>query len=266
MGITYRIVYRIVSLHSSEGKTTVGVLLVDELRRLGVSVGVVKHSVHGVDVADKDSAKYMAQGPSFVVVASRDEVGLFKRGLGDDLEEVLKALPLKPAVVIVEGYKRAKVGKVIAVVKDSDELKELRKAVGGKLFAVVTLGALDAGTVGDVKVFSLKNINELARFVRDDALNEILKALPKADCSMCGLSSCLSMAHAILRGEALLSDCPVLSDVSVVIDGEPLPLKPFVKSVIKVLSTSLLSVLKGVPKDYREVVIRLRRDVKGREG
>ena len=260
------VIYRIVSLRSSEGKTTVGVLLVDELRRLGVSVGVVKHSVHGVDVADKDSAKYMAQGPSYVVVASKDEVGVFRKGLGDDLKEVLKELPPKPTVIIVEGYKNAKVGKVIAVVKDVNELKELMNIVNGEILAVITLSALDLGAIGGVKVFDLRDISELAKLVRDDALNEILNVLPRTDCGMCSFGSCLSLANAVLRGEALLSDCPVLSDVSVIIDGKPLPLKPFVKSVVKALSTSLLSVLKGVPKDYREVVIRLRRDVKGREG
>ncbi|MBQ2326429.1 MAG: RnfABCDGE type electron transport complex subunit B [Clostridia bacterium] len=44
---------------------------------------------------------------------------------------------------------------------------------------------------------------------RDPRLDEIVEALPGANCGGCGYSGCSAMANAILRGEAQVNGCPV---------------------------------------------------------
>jgi len=254
------VIYRLISLTSKKGKTLVGVTLIRELRDLNVSLGVIKHSAHGVDVKDKDSSKYIGSGASYVIVISKGELGYFTRVLSDNLAEALKYIPTKPSVILVEGYKSEEVGKVIAVIRELNEFKEIKKVVKGKLFAVVNLGKSDIYEINGVKVYTLDTIRKLALAIRDDSYRDILKMLPRTNCGMCKYGACNVMAEAILRGEAQLSDCATISKTKVVIDGKLIPLNPFVKNVVRTVSESLISVLKNIPKSYKKLVIEIEKE------
>lgn len=39
---------------------------------------------------------------------------------------------------------------------------------------------------------------------------EVYKLLPKSNCKLCGLASCLAFASAIIKGEKHLTECPHL--------------------------------------------------------
>ncbi|KSW11581.1 hypothetical protein CF15_01740 [Pyrodictium occultum] len=58
---------------SGVGKTLLGTMLVEELRRRGLRVGVVKHVHHGVDYRVKDTGRYLEAGASRVVAAGPGE-------------------------------------------------------------------------------------------------------------------------------------------------------------------------------------------------
>lgn len=45
--------------------------------------------------------------------------------------------------------------------------------------------------------------------VRENSI-EVIERLPRLDCGACGHGSCKSMAEAIAKGEAKLTDCPIL--------------------------------------------------------
>ena len=93
---------------SDSGKTTLIEKLLPQLRRLGLSVGTIKHDVHGFDIdhPGKDSWRHKQAGASLTLISSPRKLALVKDTDHDSrLEELLpyfKGLDL----VLTEGYKR----------------------------------------------------------------------------------------------------------------------------------------------------------------
>lgn len=93
--------------YSGSGKTTLLVHLVPLLRRQGLSVLVVKHDAHGLEVdrPGKDTALLFAAGAE---VLARDAVQSFARGhVGDDtsLASLVSRASAWHDVILVEGHK-----------------------------------------------------------------------------------------------------------------------------------------------------------------
>jgi len=93
---------------SNAGKTTLIEKLLPELIRLGLSVGTIKHDVHGfdIDVPGKDSWRHKRAGARRTVISSPAKLALIEdtdHDLSlDELLEFFRGLDL----VLAEGYKR----------------------------------------------------------------------------------------------------------------------------------------------------------------
>ncbi len=85
---------------SGSGKTAALVLAVRRLARSRLSVAVVKHSHHPIDLAGKDTDRFRRSGAEYVLFAS-DWTTLMGRF---DPRPLLHALPVD--AVLVEGYRR----------------------------------------------------------------------------------------------------------------------------------------------------------------
>lgn len=99
-------VIRIVG-QSGTGKTTLIAGVVTRLTARGLSVAVVKHAHHDVelDVAGKDSFEFTAAGARCALVASRDKVALFEAVREDEpLESLAARVPPEVDVVLAEGF------------------------------------------------------------------------------------------------------------------------------------------------------------------
>jgi molybdopterin-guanine dinucleotide biosynthesis protein B len=91
----------------NNGKTTLIVELVQELRRRGVKVGTLKHSghEHELDTPGKDSYRHHAAGGDPAVVMTRNKMAVYiDREPNDDSLALLAPLFSGTDVVLVEGY------------------------------------------------------------------------------------------------------------------------------------------------------------------
>jgi len=97
------IIVQLVGSHRS-GKTLALSRVVRALRRRRLSVVVIKHSHHAIDLAGTDTDRYVRSGATAVFFASARTVGFLP---GDALAWARR---LRPDVVLVEGYHRRRLG------------------------------------------------------------------------------------------------------------------------------------------------------------
>lgn len=91
------------------GKTTFMEKLLPELRKLGVSVGTVKHDAHSfeMDHEGKDSWRHRKAGAETVVISSPTQVALIKNVDKEMwLHELVEKFFADRQIVIAEGYFR----------------------------------------------------------------------------------------------------------------------------------------------------------------
>lgn len=103
-----------ISGYSGSGKTTLIEKALPELKRQGLSVGVLKHTHHmlALDTEGKDTDRFFRAGADFV--AGRDDLQLFCRVSqpGGDLQDALSRFPHGLDLILVEGYKGTDISKV----------------------------------------------------------------------------------------------------------------------------------------------------------
>ncbi|PWV37787.1 MAG: molybdopterin-guanine dinucleotide biosynthesis protein B [Desulfurococcaceae archaeon] len=112
---------------SGSGKTSGIVKAVRKLKAMGYRVAVLKHTHHQIDVAHKDSWRYMEEGfadYSIVVMGSGERVAMFMRDTS--LAEVLRSIEDKVDILLIEGFKHLGIGYKIELSNrtDPEELSE----------------------------------------------------------------------------------------------------------------------------------------------
>jgi molybdopterin-guanine dinucleotide biosynthesis protein B len=91
----------------NHGKTTLIVELVQELNRLGVAVGTIKHSkhIHELDTPGKDSHAHRRAGASPAAIITEHLIGFFLPRIADiDPYAALAPMFAGCALVLVEGH------------------------------------------------------------------------------------------------------------------------------------------------------------------
>jgi molybdopterin-guanine dinucleotide biosynthesis protein B len=245
-------IVRFVSQTSGAGKTHVASRVVEYLSRKGYLVGVVKHCASGVNLEDKDSEKYVYAGASTVLLSTTGLAVMYKRGHEDVLEAGLPYL-IEP-IIIVEGFKESKIGDAVIVARDINEFLRLRELVKGVI--AVYLNNPDTRINLDLPIYRPGEEEKLAEFIEERALKHYISQLPGSNCQLCGFESCRKFLFSYFRGESTW--CPVISDISLLIDGVEVPINPFVKSIFKNTIRGMIQSLKGVPSRPREIRIWIR--------
>lgn len=99
---------------SDAGKTTLLEKLLPELKKLNLSVGTVKHDVHGFDIdhPGKDSWRHKKAGANATIISSPQKLALVKDTNQDSTLDELSAYFQDMDIIITEGYKREKKPKV----------------------------------------------------------------------------------------------------------------------------------------------------------
>ncbi|GMR05050.1 MAG: molybdopterin-guanine dinucleotide biosynthesis protein B [Thermodesulfobacteriota bacterium] len=204
---------------SGSGKTTLLEKVVTELTSRGFKVGTIKHDVHGfeIDRPGKDSARHGAAGAVSVVLTSPDKMALIKKVSEEWPPERIAATFLDDVDVIV-----AEGFKGSALPK----IEIARKAVSAKpvcetdetLLAYVS----DMEIKGERPVFGLDDFKGVAGLIEE----KVIKAAPQ-------------------------------NSVSLVVDGVPVTLKPFIENLIRDGVLGMIQSLKGCEE---AVTIELRID------
>lgn len=100
---------------SGSGKTVLMERLIAEFKGRGYRVAAVKHAAGGIkiDQAGKDSWRLTQAGSDVVLISSADKLVLIKKVERDpDIEEILAVLGAEFDLVLVEGFKRARIPKI----------------------------------------------------------------------------------------------------------------------------------------------------------
>ncbi len=146
---------------SGQGKTTLTVKLVAELKKRGFRVGTIKHDVHGFDPdhPGKDSYRHKKAGASVTIVTSPRNIGIVRDVDHDHQPQELAPFFSDMDIVLVEGFKRAGLPKIEIF---RPEVKKEPACKGDKqLMALVSDSPLDWG----VPRFHTEQIGELVDFL-----------------------------------------------------------------------------------------------------
>jgi molybdopterin-guanine dinucleotide biosynthesis protein B len=204
----------------------------------GHDVAVIKHMSHDIDMPGKDTT-VLAEVVGEVGFSSPRTSGIFW-GKPMGVEDLI--LHMEADLVLVEGFKREKTYPKIVSLQEGPDYDDPER-LGGLFDGLAICAVGPAGWSGpaDVAFLDRDDIGSIADLVERKAFR-----LPGLDCGGCGHEQCYHLAQEIVAGfrgaEACVSLAP---EVEVKIEGQALPLTPFVSSVVRGTITGLLSPLKG---------------------
>ena len=158
--------FAIVGWHNA-GKTTVVEGLVQEFRRRGARVAVVKHSREGFDLdhPGTDTWRFAQAGSDAVVIASKSALAWIERTVQEvSLEDIIARLDPGIDVVIAEGFKREACPK-IEVMRIATGIEPI--ASKEELLAIVTDDVVDPRPAPN---FGFDRIGELADYLAEQGL------------------------------------------------------------------------------------------------
>ncbi len=122
------------------GKTTFIVRLVAELKRRGLRVATIKHSMghFEIDRPGTDTWRLAQAGSDVVVISGKHRMALMEQSTHElSLDEIVARLPGDIDLVITEGYKSHPTPKIIVA---RDGVGQGRIAFSGELVALVNDG------------------------------------------------------------------------------------------------------------------------------
>lgn len=251
-----KVIIQIISPAKGSGKTKLGTTIVNQLKLRGYFVTIIKHAFHGIDVKDKDSDRYHKAGASDVVLVSDDKIAYFTRKYFSRIEDIISSLPIKGNIILIEGFKDLKGYPKILVLRDLEKLSKV-KELSEECIAIVVENLSRKDEEIKCNIYSFNDVEKLVGFLIEYSLNKILNDLPNTNCGYCGYGSCREFAETVLRGQNTLFKCPVITNVKIIIDGKEIPLTSYPKLVFTEILKGYIRSLKGVPKNFNEIKIRV---------
>ena len=198
---------------SDSGKTTLIEKLVPELTRRGYRIATVKHDVHGfeVDREGKDSWRHKKAGAHTVVISSPNKVALIRDVEKDLTLDEIREKLIQEVHLILSEGYKKDVQSKIEIFR-KEKHQELLCAKEDNLIAIVSDQPFSVG----VPCFDLEDMKGLANFIE----KEFLKSR---------------------KGK----------EISLKVNGRPIPLSPFVRDFLTKTIKGMLSSLKGceTPED-----------------
>jgi molybdopterin-guanine dinucleotide biosynthesis protein B len=242
--------------YKDSGKTTLTHALARELITRGHKIAVIKHLPHHLDLPGKDTA-ILKEAVGQVGFISPQESGIFwNRTLS--LENIIPYL--EADIILVEGFKTEKTYPKIVCLRGEPDDRDLFDglAICAALPPPSQGGAGErghgpAGQIDGVDVPSLgrDEVGKIADLVEQKAFK-----LPNLDCGGCGHERCYDMAREIVVGTGSVEDCISLQPATEVkIDGQPMPMNPFISRIVRGTILGMLSSLKGFRRGKIEVSI-----------
>lgn len=221
------------------GKTTLGLALCAELKQRGIRVSAAKHSNHGFDRQDTDTARYAEHCTGVLGFGPNEAFALWPK-----VRPLADLLPLMDAeFMVVEGGKY--LGWMPRVLVLDEEPAEGLDWLSPELAVAV---------YGKYEIPGIPNTSDPRELV--DIVLERGFVLPALDCEACGRESCKALAAEIVSGQASVNDCVSLeSAAEISINGTPLGTNPFVEKMIAATVRGMLSTLKGFAPGKAEIKV-----------
>lgn len=213
--------------HKKSGKTTLALGLIECFQARGLTVSVIKTSHHPFDVSNRDTDRLSQAAGAVAGMAPNATHMIWGRQ-----KSLLDLLPLLQSdVLLIEGGKQWQLAPRIILPRSEEEADELDQG----------LGIAQWGEKGSSSLPVYTELEPLAERVLQQGF-----LLPGLDCSACGYAACGELARAIVSGREDEGSCQAVpSDLEISVNGQPIPLNPFVRQLISGTLTGMLSSLKG---------------------
>ena len=264
---------------SKTGKTTTVKEIIKELRRRGYSVGSVKE-IHfeefTMETEGSNTHTHKQAGANPVTARGLSETDIMFN-YPVDIEKILDLYTQD--YVVIEGMCDANCPN-IAIGRTAEQVDEqiddLTIAVSGvfagEMEAAVLAGdsnELEAGaqdsaetlqeklTYKDYPVINgMTQIGKLVNLIEEKTPDR-MPNYPENCCHACGYG-CRGLAVRVINGTASIAECILKGEnVQVLINGEELPMVPFVKSMVRSVSTAVIKELDGYTEGC-EITIKIK--------
>jgi len=237
----------IVSVRRSRGKTRLIEYLIKELKERGIKVATIKHTSEPLDVEGKDTWRHTEAGALEVACITPRELITIRKG-DVSLEDGVKALHVKPDIILAEGFKRSDKPKILC----ADSVEEMKEALRSISNIVAVSGSIiDAADQVEILMKKHPEVNfmkpeEIVEFLRKLIIRDWLKRLPGLNCGHCRYGSCAEMARALMEGRASLDECIVISTSisKVTVDGRMIPLSRWPQMMLREIILGFIRSLK----------------------
>jgi len=198
---------------SDSGKTTLIEKLVPELTRRGYRIATVKHDVHGfeVDQEGKDSWRHKQAGAHTVIISSPQKVALIRDVEKDSTLDEIRRRWVQDVDLLLSEGYKKDVQPKIEVFR-KEKHKKLLCTKKDHLVAIVSNRKFNVG----IPCFQLDDMKGLAKFIE----KEFLKSKKE-------------------------------KEVTLRVDGKPIPMTPFVREFVTRTIKGMLSALRGCEKSKR---------------
>lgn len=190
-------------------------------------------------------------GPKCTLIVSTFDSSTFIRAnFKLSIDDLKRLFPSRWCLMLVEEYRATP---YIVAATSEDDVDEL----GPQSVAIAPLNdeLIKTATSWKDKIVT---VNRVAEIVREILLEDIMKLLMREECGECGFNSCRGLAEAIARGEETPLKCVKRREnVRLIVDGDLVKLNPFTSKMFVQVLTSLLSILRGVPRSFKKIVIEV---------
>ncbi len=218
----------------NSGKTTLGVKLVQELKKRGKSVAVVKHAGRFDEPKGADTAKYKAVADMVVGLSPGETLVSWP-----EERSLLSILPLLSSdVLLVEGGKKLGYLPRIVLLGENDGELEAEELSRGLALAVTNKKEADPAALADLI---------LAKGF----------LLPGISCGACGRKGCTQLTRDIVAQKADLGECVTNNEasVSIKVNDSELAVNPFIARFLAAGLKAMLAELKGFGPGKVEITL-----------
>lgn len=214
--------------NKKSGKTTLMLDLIEQLKISGLRVAAAKFTQHSLDREGSDTER-LARSAHCVVGLGKGQSSI----VWNAASALADLLPLLDSdILVVEGGRQLHWLPRVILPRSPEEAETLAE---GLALAVWSDSVILPG------IPSFQDPSALAGHIQRRAF-----LLPGLDCQACGFESCGQLAERILAGEAKPGDCQAVNqELVITVNGQEIPLNPFVRSIIAGSITGMLSSLKG---------------------
>ena len=238
---------------SGTGKTTTTVEIIKELKRRGYSVGTVK-DIHAeefyMDTEGTNTYLHRQAGAQLVTARGKYETDImFDHCL--EIDEILDFYDYD--YVILEGDSGANA----PIILTAYTTQEVDERMNERVFAISGRLSESLSHYRNLPVINaLADIEKLVDLIEDKVPHRMPNVPPEC-CHACG-SDCRELLAKILKGEANPKDCIIKNEsTKLSINGEDIPMVPFVKAMLRNIIIGTVKELKGY-KENSEIIIKIK--------
>lgn len=238
---------------SGTGKTTTAEAIIKELRRRGHTVGSIKEihfEAFTMETEGSNTDRHKKAGAHPVTARGLKETDImFDHTL--DIDKLLDWYTQD--YVVIEGDSGANCPVIIT----GTTIEQLDQQVNGRTIAVSGVISETLDHYRDIPVINGKTeIEKLVDLIEEKTPERMPNYDPKC-CSACG-TDCRGLTERILKGTGSLSECVLKGqDVQLYVNGKEIPMVPFVKRMVRSVSTAMVGELDGY-EEGAEILIKIK--------